>query len=206
MFTSESPEPDTAVTRGGRYRKTAISSIPFHSFPNGHRTYRPGLTPSNMRISRTIYRYWMVVFVLASVSCAGLIPPQPTPPAPAQIATASPPSAALQRVSQSLLANGFEIVTSDATGGVLVLQRHFGVKQGRDYLTCWGDPNSISASSRETTLRVNVVAAPGTVTVRSSAKSEWPGTGRAPSEEECVSSTKVESEIATIVKAPGLEL
>jgi hypothetical protein len=140
----------------------------------------------------------LAVVLVAAAGCASMVPPDPTPPTPAAIVVPQSPAAVVQLSARELLGQGFELVTSDAAGGVLVAQRKRAPKQQPEYLRCAGHPNSLGTQGRTTTLRLNLAAVrrdsmSSEVTIRSSVRSEYRDNFLEPNDTDCVSSYRAES-------------
>lgn len=142
-----------------------------------------------------------IVLAIGLSACAGLQPPKP--PEPKRFTMPMLPSTVVQSVARVLVADGFDITTSDANAGVIAAQRQRGPKQQPEYLTCVGHPNSLATQGRTTTLRVNVSAvgngSGSEITIRTSVRSEYRGDGLEANDRDCVSSGKTEAAIAAAV-------
>lgn len=145
-------------------------------------------------------RNWKVccraLLLLAVVGC--VLPPNPTQPSPAVLAVPRNPAEVVQLSARELLSQGFDLVTSDAVGGVLVAQRKRAPKEQPEYLTCSGHPNSLGTQGRTTTLRLNLAAVRkdstlSEVTIRSTVHAEYRGGALEANDTDCVSSLRAES-------------
>ena len=105
-----------------------------------------------MRRSRSI-------LPLLAASLAACTPAPVAVPEPVNLTVSIPPTQVVQRAAQRLVADGFTITTSDATGGVLTatLTRVGGVARG-PFIACRFGEGSIANERGTTTLTVRVTA------------------------------------------------
>lgn len=98
----------------------------------------------------------------------GCMPQSPTPPVPADLSAVSslPVGTAIGTAARVLADNGFDIVTSDATAGLLSARRIRETTGNSLYLRCKngmgeeGKPQNIGAMYLKTTVTVTVTARP----------------------------------------------
>jgi len=148
-----------------------------------------------------------VELVVAALVSA-CVPPPPAQLAPKTTRTNRPVQEIAQIASQTLAASGFEIVTSDAAGGVVTARRHRATTGNSEFVSCRYKRNSIAESSMETTLTVTVAAKANAgnsdAIVSSSVRAEFPSlTGAlkmAPSDTDCASTGSVEARILDAIR------
>lgn len=135
---------------------------------------------------------------------AACIPPAPAQLGPRSLHSAKASSQAAQAAAQTLVADGFEIVTSDATNGIVTARRLRAAKGNDDFVVCRGAKNSIAATNKETTITVSFIAKPAAagsdITISNNVRVAFPGlTGllaSAPNEEDCASTGVAETHLA----------
>lgn len=146
----------------------------------------------------------------AALTAACVQPPIVPAPAPMNLTTPLPPTQVVQRAAQRLTIEGFTVITSDATGGILtaVLTRQGGGDWG-PLLTCRLAPNSVGRASATETLTARIVAqasGPGSaVYISATAVTDYGRSifsDRNGNTEDCVSSGLTEKAVADAIAAP----
>lgn len=149
------------------------------------------------------------ISVAAVVGCGTTpAPVLPPTPAPIQLTTARAQREVVPLAARQLLASGYEIATSDASGGILVARREKPAKEIGADVVCSYRGGSLLAASRLVAFTVSVNALPGdstmvqiTNSVRSFDKPGQSAMLRLPeSTTDCVSSGAVERRIADALK------
>lgn len=147
--------------------------------------------------------------LFAAFVAIGCVPPKPAQLAPRSVQSSRSPIEAVQIVARTLAADGFEIVTSDATGGVVSAKRLRAKLGNADFISCRFAAGSLANNNMETTLFVTFTAqksdagAAGTITSRVNvAFPGFQGSALAmpPSDDDCTSNGTEESKIAAAVK------
>jgi hypothetical protein len=136
--------------------------------------------------------------------------PKPVQPEPKTVTVPIAPAAVIQSAAQSLVADGFEIATSDATAGLLVAKRRATLDKAKGYVTCRWGADAPGAAGVDTQVQVTVAAraaaSSSTVTITSKAKSAsipLHQTVNSPdaSEENCATSGAAENHVLKAIGA-----
>lgn len=117
----------------------------------------------------------LIVVFLAAITACTMPGPKPLQPEPKTVTVAIAPASVVQAAAQSLVADGFEIATSDASGGLLVARRRAKLDKAKGFVTCRWGVDAPGAAGVDTQVQITVAALASsvgsTVTLTSKAKS-----------------------------------
>jgi hypothetical protein len=152
------------------------------------------------------------VTVVASLTVACIAPtPMPVQPSPVVLSTARTSIQATQVAAQQLAVDGFDLITSDATGGVITAKRTRAKDGNSGFIACFFKPGSLAASNMESTITITFTATQietgSSIRIVSRVHTSYPGLAnagmllaRAPSDDDCASNGTEDAKLAAAVK------
>lgn len=139
---------------------------------------------------------------------SGCTPAPLQAPAPIEISSNKSPADVVRAASQVLAAQGFEISTADAAGGLLVARRVRSVGEQGPAIHCRFASNSMAGERGESAFQVNVTARPATtgsaLSIASTVVmdySQLPGMYKRPnSSSDCITTGTIEKSLIAAVQ------
>jgi len=129
----------------------------------------------------TRFPRFVTTLLTAALAACQMPGPKPPQPSPLTIKSARKPAEAVQAAARSLVADGFDIKTSDAAGGILIASKTATLDKAGDYIVCRWPRTAPGAPGVDTEVTVRVVAqasdSGSDVVITSSAKSAMPNFG-----------------------------